>query len=244
MDDLSLIALAILGFAAFCTGINKLAIPGLGVLFVVLVPMVVPAKLSTGYILPFLIFGDIIAILYWRSTVIWRVVRQLIPAMVIGVGIGYSIMGRIDDDVYGKVLGGIVLILMLLDWARIRFHLPIPMGNKAVGFTLGCLAGIMTMLANAAGPVTMLYLLAMNITKEELVGTTAWIFFFINAIKVPFSISLGLISLETLKVNMMMFPLVIIGAFVGVWAIKRIPTKAFAVITRVFAFLGGVKLFF
>jgi hypothetical protein len=57
-------------------------------------------------------------------------------------------------------------------------------------WTIGILAGAATMLANAAGPVFAIYLIAVGLPKMEFVGTSAWFFFIINLFKVPFSIAL------------------------------------------------------
>lgn len=240
--ELSWVALAVLAVAAVLTGVSKTGVPGMGILFAVLVPLVMPAKQSTGYILPFLVFGDIIAVLWWRKSAIWRLIRTLLPSMIVGITGGYFLMGRVDDGVYAKILGSIVLFLVLLDWARRRFELPIPVGNPAIGFFMGFLAGVMTMLANAAGSVTSIYFLSVKVTKEEFVGTAAWLFFFMNMVKVPFSASLGLITLESLKVNLMFFPLVIVGAYLGRFVMRRMSMLTFERVTRFLAFCGGLKL--
>ena len=57
------------------------------------------------------------------------------------------------------------------------------------------------MLANAAGPVMALYLLAVSLPKAEFIGTSAWFFLLINLFKLPFSAQLGLITSKTLVFN-------------------------------------------
>jgi len=242
--ELSTTALALLALTAFFTGISKTGLPGLGIVFVVLVPMAMPAKISTGYILPFLLFGDIMALLVWRKEAAWSILRMLLPAMGIGVVAGYFIMDIVADAVYSKVLGGGVLFLVALEWVRKRFELPIPVGKPAIGYGVGFTGGVLTMLANAAGPVTLIYLLAMNISKEKFIGTRAWLYMIINSFKIPFSMSLGLITAESLKVNAMMFPFVLLGGLLGVYIVRRISGKVFETLVRIFAVLGGLKLFF
>jgi len=51
----------------------------------------------------------------------------------------------------------------------------------------GALAGATTMVANAAGPVIMVYLPAMRLPKDEFLGTGAWFFAVVNWVKVPFN---------------------------------------------------------
>ncbi|CAK7057205.1 MAG: hypothetical protein DELT_01285 [Desulfovibrio sp.] len=240
--ELTTPVLIVLAIAAVLTGVSKTGVPGMGILFAVLVPLVIPAKQSTGFILPFLVFGDLIAVIFWRKSAVWRLIKVLLPSMFTGIFMGYLLMDRVADGVYGKILGSIVLFLVVLDWARRRFELPIPVGNPAVGFFMGFLAGVMTMLANAAGSVTSIYFLSMRVSKEEFVGTAAWLFFFMNMFKVPFSASLGLITVETLKVNAMFCPLVAVGAVLGVAVMRRMSLATFEKVTRFLAFCGGVKL--
>jgi uncharacterized membrane protein YfcA len=242
--DFSPAAYMILGLAAFFSGISKTGVPGLGILGVVLVPMIIPAKLSTGYVLPFLIFADVMAVIYWRKAAVWRHIIAVLPSMLFGIFIGYLLMDRIDDAAYGKVLGAIVVFIISFDWARRRFALSIPADSRPVAWSMGFLAGLMTMLANAAGPVMMIYLLAMNISKEEFVGTNAWLYFIVNLSKVPFSMHLGLITPDSFWVNAVLLPSVVAGGIAGVFVMRAIPEKAFNTLMRLLAFAGGVKLFF
>ncbi len=242
--DFALSTYIILGLSAFLVGISKTGVPGLGVLGVVFVPMVIPAKLSTGYILPFLLFADIMAVLYWRKAALWRHIIAVLPSMFLGIVIGYLLMDRIDNAVYGKVLGGIVIGIIGFDWARRRFELTFPVESRLFAWSMGFLAGLMTMLANMAGPPMMIYLLAMNLSKQAFVGTNAWLYFIVNLCKIPFSVDLGLITPDSFGVNLMLLPFVIAGGIAGAFLMRSIPEKAFNTLMRVLAFAGGVKLLF
>ena len=240
----SIVFYLVLAFSALTSGIAKSGIPGMGLLGAVFVPMIMPAKLSTGYVLPFLLFADIIAITYWRRAVVLRYIAPLLPAMAAGIATGFLLMDRIPDAIYGKVLGSIVILLLILDAARRHRNLRIPENSRLFAWSMGFLAGIMTMLANAAGPVTMIYLLSMNISKEEFVGATAWIYFAVNIFKVPFSLTLGLMTPESLKINLMLLPCVILGSIAGVFLLRRISGPLFEKIMRGMALAGGINLFF
>ena len=233
-----------LGVSAVTAGISKTGVPGITMLGTVFVPMVMSAKESTGYILPFLLFADIIAVTYWRRAAVVRHIIALLPAMFVGIIAGFFLMDSIEDAVYGKVLGGIVLGLLGADAVFRHFHIQIPQNSRLFTWGMGFLAGVMTMLANAAGPAMMLYLLTMNISKEEFVGTSAWIYLAINIFKIPFSVQLGLITLDSLSVNLLLLPCIILGSFLGVWMIRRISGPLFEKLMRGMVFLGGIKLFF
>ncbi len=232
----------VLGISALVSGISKSGIPGVGMLGTVFVPLVMSAKLSTGYILPFLVFADTIAILYWRRAAVIRYIVALLPAMFVGIIIGFFLMDLIPDSVYGKVLGSVVLLLLAMDALCRRYKVEVPENSRLFAWAMGLLAGIMTMMANAAAPPLMLYLLAMKISKEQFVGTGAWIYFAINLFKVPFSIKLGLITPESFTVNLMLLPCIILGSFLGVKLMRRISGPFFEKMMRVMVLAGGLKL--
>jgi len=234
----------VLALSALTAGISKAGVPGVATLGAVFVPLVMPAKLSTAYVLPFLLFADIVAIAYWRRTAVMRYIIALLPAMFAGIIVGFFLMDRIPDAVYGKVLGSIVILLFVMDAVCRRYNIHIPENSRMYAWGMGFLAGVMTMLANAAGPALMLYLLSMNISKEEFVGTSAWIYFAINVFKLPFSFALGLMTLDSLRINIMLLPCVILGSVMGVCLIRRISGPLFEKIMRIMVLIGGIKLYF
>jgi uncharacterized membrane protein YfcA len=234
----------VLSFSALMAGIAKAGIPGMGLLGAVFVPLVMPAKLSTAYVLPFLIFADIIAVSYWRRTVIARYIIVLLPPTFTGIVAGFFLMDRIPDAIYGKALGCIVILILALDAVCRRLNIRFPENSRLFAWGMGLLAGIMTMLANAAGPAMMLYLLAMNISKEEFVGTSAWLYLAINSFKVPFSITLGLITPETFTTNLLFLPCIILGSIAGVFLLRRISGPMFEKLIRIMILAGGIKLLF
>jgi len=109
---------------------------------------------------------------------------------------------------------------------------------------MGFAAGFTTMMANAAGPVMVIYLLAMRLPKIEFIGTSAWFFFVITWLKVPFSVTLGLISWESLKLNLMMLPLIAVGAVGGILFVHRIPQKTFNAVVEILTIAAAIKLLF
>jgi uncharacterized membrane protein YfcA len=59
------------------------------------------------------------------------------------------------------------------------------------------------------------------------VATGAWFFFVVNLAKVPIYLWYGLFSAESLAFDAMMAPLVIVGGFIGLWLIHRVPQRVF-----------------
>jgi hypothetical protein len=107
---------------------------------------------------------------------------------------------------------------------------------------MGLVAGVTTMMANAAGPVMAIYLLTMRLPKERYMGTGAWYFFIVNLMKVPLSASLGLITWETLRFNALLVPAIVLGALLGVRLLDVLPQKAFRVVVQVVAAASAISL--
>src|SRR4030095_392963 len=168
--------------AALGIGISKSGLPGVSLLHVVLFAQLFPGLQSTGVVLPMLVAGDLGAVWLFRRSARWRHLVRTLPPAVLGVVVGWWMMGRLPAAGFGPVIGGIVLVLSLLQAARdLRPGLwqGIP-HSKAFALTMGFLAGVTTMLANAAGPVMGLYLLAVALPKDEFVGPGSGFFLLIT----------------------------------------------------------------
>ena len=230
--------------AAFLTGFSKSGMPGMGILIPTLAAMAMPARASTGFILPVLIEGDCVAVGYWMRKAAWPSLLRVLPWTALGIVAGYFLMGIISDAVFKPLLGAMILAIVGLDLIRRAAKVELRAESRIVAAVIGILAGAFTMLANAAGPVMTIYLLSMRLSKDEFVGTGAWFYFIINLFKLPFSIALGLVTWSTLIIDLELLPLVLVGSLVGVLVMKKLPQKAFNIVAQVLAVVGGVKLFF
>jgi hypothetical protein len=106
----------------------------------------------------------------------------------------------------------------------------------------GILAGFTTMVANAAGPVMMLYLLAVGLPKLAFVGTGAWFFMLVNGFKVPFSVKLGLITPDSLVMDAILLMPMVPGALLGPVVLKHINQRAFEWMVVVLTVMAAVRL--
>jgi uncharacterized membrane protein YfcA len=106
----------------------------------------------------------------------------------------------------------------------------------------GITAGFTTMVANAAGPVMVLYLLAMRLPKIMFVGTTAWYFLVLNVFKLPFSASLGLINLTSLGVSLSLAPFAVVGALFGRPIVHRINQRVFELSALALTFGAAITM--
>lgn len=246
MPDLEPIAWFVVGLSAFVVGLSKTGIPGVGILPALLMAQVLPTQESTGMLLGILILGDLFAAGYHRHNAQWSHMPRLLPVALAGIVAGYFTMRHITDAQLKPIIGAIVLVMLALSYWRTRgkgedLHVPTQWWFAA---GLGFMAGLTSMMANAAGPIMIIYFVAMRLPKVAFVGTSAWFFFVVNWLKVPFSANLDLMTGESVKLNLMMVPAIAAGAVVGIVFLKRIPQKAFNAVVQILAVAAALKLLF
>ncbi len=246
MLELDPVGWAVVILCSIMVGVTKTGIPGFGILVVPLMASVLPARSSVGVLLGILILADLFAATYHRRNAKWRHVLRLLPPAFAGIAAGYFGLKVVDDEQLKPIIGGIVLVMLGVNYWRTRAKgkdAPVPtQWWFAIG--LGFMAGVTTMMANAAGPIMIIYLLAMKLPKIEFVGTGVWFFFVINWLKVPFSANLNLMTLESVKLDLMMLPFIVAGAVIGIFFLKRIPQKAFTAVVQILAAAAAIKLLF
>jgi len=238
----------VLIFSAFCIGVAKTGLPGLSILFVTLVYNVMPARQATGVILPMLIVGDVFAVFFYRRDTEWRHLGRLFPWTAVGVVLGWLLLERIDDLQTKRLVGGILVFLLAVHfWRNTRPTAGEPSVAQVPGWLAagtGLLAGFTTLVANAAGSVMTLYLLAMRLPKLGFLGTNAVFFLILNWFKVPFMVNLGLINRESLWLNLELTPAVACGCLVGRYAAAGMNQRTFELVALVLTMLGAIKLLF
>jgi uncharacterized membrane protein YfcA len=235
---------ALLG--ALMVGISKAGIMGLSILSVALFTHVFPSsKQASGLVLPLLIFGDFVAVLSYRAHTQWRYLWKLMPWTAAGVVLGYLALGHISDKAARIMVGVIIVSLCVLGyWRRYLIGSRQDTGtwHWALAAALGVTAGFITLVANAAGPLMAIYLVAMRLPKMQFVGTAAVFFMVLNLFKVPFMVELGLITVRSFEFNLALAPAVLLGAFAGRWLLMRINQQLFEQLVLGLSAIAGILL--
>lgn len=245
----------ILGAAAgLLVGISKTGVPGVGILVVPLLAGTFGGRPSIGIMLPMLIMGDVFAASWYRRHVQWDKLIGLLPWVVVGLVIGGFALwqtGKMTGtkDLIGMVIGFMVLGMLAVHLLRNFLGDKLTPKSKAGMIGTGVTAGFSTMVSNAAGPIMQLYLAAQELPKEQFMGTIAWYFFTINASKLPVYIVLSLlapknpiITAQSMIFNLEIFPVIVVGVFIGKWLLPRLSQKQFDSAVLVLAAVGAGKL--
>jgi len=242
------------GIAAAGIGISKTGVPGIGILSVALFAIILPTRMSVGVVLPVLVAGDIVAVLSYRRHAVWSHLWRLFPWAALGIVLGYLALGRISSAQVGHLIGGILILLVGVQAWRRWGRAPSVDNDDAAesesqrrlnllfALAMGIMAGFTTMVANAAGPIMILYLLSMRLPKMEFIGTAAWYCMVLNWFKIPFSVNLGLVNVHSLLADLVFAPCCIAGALFGKSVLKRFDQDSFELVALFFTLLAAVRL--
>ncbi|MET0839783.1 MAG: sulfite exporter TauE/SafE family protein [Marmoricola sp.] len=229
-----------LAVAAVLVGVAKTAINGVASIAVVIFAAVLPARESTGAILPLLLCGDVIAVTWYRRHADWSTLWRLLPGVLPGLLLGAWFVSAVDDALMRRTIAVILLVMCALQARQLVRSSgtssgtpPRPHGLVTVG--TGATAGFATMTANAAGPITTIYLIRAGLPMVQMIGTGAWFYLIVNLAKVPFSAGLGLITPTSLARDALLLPALILGAVSGILLVRRLRQRQFELIALGFS---------
>ena len=241
--DVSVSAWVLALLAAFLIGISKAGLKGLSLFNVTLLALAFGAKASTGIIMPFLVLGDIAAVLYYNRHAQWKPILRILPWMALGILAGVVLGKDLPEQLFKIAMVTIIFVsLGLLVLWDIRKSKTVPR-HWTFASGSGILAGLATMIGNMAGPFTNLYFLMLRLPKNEFVGTAAWLFFITNLFKVPFHVFVWkTISAETLVLNLKLFPALLLGFIVGAKVLKFINDSLYRKFILVVTAIGAIAI--
>ncbi|MBK1877107.1 sulfite exporter TauE/SafE family protein [Pelagicoccus mobilis] len=223
--DFELWRWAMFALAALIIGLSKSGVPGLGILNVAIFQILLDAKEAVGFGLPLLVVGDLCALLIYRKHAEWKHIFRLVPWAVVGVIVGWLTLGAMQANQARMVISIVLATMLALHIFRQKYPtlvsaaLPHSYGAAA---TIGVIAAFVSTLANAAGPIMILFLLSMRLPKMAFMGTSVYFFTFLNIFKVPFLQEQGLVNWGSLEANLKLLPFVLVGSLLGYFFAKKI----------------------
>ena len=234
-------ALVVMFIAGLITGFSKFSVGGMGLLVLPIVMIAFPGPESLGVLLPLYIITDIMAVYSYRKHISWPVLARFLPLGFLGVFVGAQLLSGINADQFVALLGGIIIAMIALGLyldARPATFMQKPITAYSMGFA----GGLVSMIANAAGPLFSLFLLEQKLSKDSYVSTRAWGFFIINLVKLPMYLSLGLLTQESLTISTYAIPGLLVGAFIGYHFLKHVKPVHFKWLIRIMSTLAAMKL--
>ena len=223
-------------------GMAKTGLGGFGMLAVPIMAAIFGAKPSTGIVLILLIFADVFGVWFYHRHADMRMIMKLSPSTIFGIFLGIVIGDNISDTHFALLMAIILILGALLMALNMKDKLKVKPG-LTLSFAAGTFAGISTMIGNSAGPVMSIYFLAMGLEKNRFIGTGAWFFLLVNLFKLPFHIFIWeTIDTKTLLLDLTLIPTIVIGAFMGVWIVKKIPDKPYRLIVIISVVIAAIQM--
>ncbi len=244
LNQFSTTSTLLIFFSAFIIGLTKSGLKGIDLLTVTITAFIFGGKTSTGVILPLLIFGDIMAVIYYRRHCQWPLFWKLSSWIALGILIGVYVGKDIGDFIFKKMFAAIILInIALMFWFEAKAHDYKPK-SILFGPVMGLCVGFTSMIGNLAGGFANVYFMAQKINKNDFIGTAAWVFLIINLFKLPFQIfTWGNITLQSFKLNLLLFPIEFIGFILGVYFVKKINDNHYRKLIIGLTVIGALTLF-
>ncbi len=206
--------------------------------------LVVPPGQALGIMLPLLMLIDVSTLRpYWRRWS-WIDARRLIWGGVPGVALGAALYTVADADFFRLLIGGICIAFIGWQMSLRAGFLRAPRRPMPgwAGVFAGLVAGFTSFVSHAGGPPAAVYLLSRGLDKTQFQATTVLIFWLYNIVKfVPYAF-LGIFTAQTLVLDVILAPVAVLGAWLGVRAHRIVPERLFFAITYVLLAVTGAKL--
>lgn len=206
--------------------------------------LVMPVEQAVGLMLPLLIVMDFTGLKpFWRAWD-WRNARALMLWAVPGVALGIVLFEWADPDAVRFMIGAIAIFFVAFQLAKARGWLDArvrPYSARSAAIA-GVVAGFTSFVSHAGGPPVAIHLLGQGIGKLGYQATTMLVFGWINLVKLPPFVALGLITRETMLLGLLLAPAAILGTLAGVWAHRRLSDAWYFAAIYVFLTVTGAKL--
>ena len=241
--ELTWLDLTILGVAALLSGMSKSGLSGISLISVTIFAQYF-GKESVGILLPLLVIADFTVYPNFKKYGSWKPVWKLLLPVCLGLALGFTMLSLMPDRM-AKIFTGILVLLFLglklfkNSYERLYSAL---ISSAWMTRGSGILVGIATSMANAAGPVSQIYLKSQSFTKNETVGIAGRLFLLVNLLKIPINYSFDFIDRDSVMLNLKLAPMVILGVFFGKWLLKWVPEGLFEKIITLSCLLSAIKL--
>lgn len=241
IDDpvtLALIA-AVMVAAGFVKGVTGLGLP----------------LVSIGFMSFFLSIRESlgIMILPLMLTNIWQVIDvrgglsplkrfwPLLITMLVFLGVGAQLVVMLDSTWLYLAVGVMVSVFTALGLLHPTLRLP-PKGEKPVGVGIGALAGICGGMGGIWGPPISMYLIALDLKKNEFIGTVGLVWFLGSIPLCAFYVMNGVLGSNNVYYSLAACVPSFAGLWVGQHIRRRIPQDTFRKVLMATLFVIGLNL--
>jgi uncharacterized membrane protein YfcA len=171
--------------------------------------------------------------------------KKILPFMGIGLVIGLLIFNVLQGNTLKKIYGVLVFILSVRELLKIRQQSEITIIKKlsATESTIWLLAsGIIHGIYASGGPLLVYAMSSFSFTKAAFRSNLSVIWLILNSVLSVTYAQTGKINSETLKLSLMLLPVLPLGIFIGEILHHRINEKVFRTFIFSLLLLAGITL--
>ncbi len=231
--------------AIVLTGVSKSGFGGgLGVMAVPLMSLFVTPQFAAAVMMPILLTMDLLIVWRYRATWDRRIILGLLPAALVGLGLGSLSFHYMDANAVKFLVGLLAAFFVMQFIASTRVELSQQETPRPVVIALGALSGFASFIAHAGGPPVKGYLLRQQLEKSWFVGTNTVFFFILNFLKTIAYGAFGTLSLTSLQISAVLSPMLLFGVFIGFRLHTVANQRDFVKVVYGFLALTAVKLLY
>ena len=224
-------------------GIAKSGLGGsMTLISIPLMTVVMPLGQALAIVLPILILSDTVAVYKFRKNFDTETLKLLVPGAAIGIIIGSMTFTYFSESLL-KFIIGLMGFIFAGHYFLFKTKNIIPLKKSFFkGGICSVISGFTSFCVHAGGTPLSVYLLPLRMKKEVYVGTRVVFFSFINLIKFPFYINLSIVTIESIKQSLLLFPLAVLGIGIGYQILKVIKEALFYNFIYILILFSSTKL--
>ncbi len=228
--------------AVIMVGLSKGGLGPLGGLAVPILSLVISPVQAAGLTLPIFVLSDVVAVISYRRSFDPGLLKTMLPAAVLGVGLGWFTAARVNDDAVRLIVGVVSCAFALNYWLRGRFVREALKPSAPKGRFWGAVSGYTSFVSHSGGAPFQMYVLPLGLQPRVFAGTSTIFFASVNAMKLVPYFFLGQFKTANLTAAAVLTPLSILCALWAVRLVKVIDQALFYRVIYVLMFLIGLFL--
>jgi uncharacterized membrane protein YfcA len=228
--------------AVVMVGLSKGGLGPMGSLAVPILSLVISPVQAAGLTLPIFVLSDVVAVISYRKTFDLGVLRLMLPAALVGIGLGWITAARVSDDAVRLIVGLVSALFAVNYWLRGRLRAEPAKPSPPKGAFWGAMAGYTSFVSHSGGPPFQMYVVPLGFRPAVFAGTSTIFFAAVNALKLVPYFFLGQFKSANLQAAALLTPLSIACALIAVRIVKRIDTGRFYRLVYALMFAMGLFL--
>lgn len=219
---------------------------GFGLATVPILIIFLPPKVVVPMVTIVSILLTVIILIESRKHVEMRRILPLMISGVIGLPVGTYILKVVDANIMRIVIGIIIIAFAATFWTGYRWKVK---HEKIVFAPIGFISGLLGNSTSLSGPPVILFFTNQGIPKKVFRANIIAYFTVLNFVAVPLFALNGLVTRQVLQYALILLPMMLLGAYVGVKLVKKVDEKLFSrialaliVVAGVFSIVSGLSL--